>query len=148
METASGYLITIYLVYGAASIGLTVWLARTLFRNGAIFLDDVFPERPEMARAVNRLLVTGFYMANLGYAFLLLQANAAPDAVTAVEVLVRKLGILLVSLAGIHFVNLYVFYRIRRRAQAAELPPPVPPQAWGAPSGWAPSPAPGSPAPQ
>lgn len=138
MDGSGGYLVGIYVLYGMASVGLTVWLARTLFRNGGVFLEDVFEDRPHLAEAVNRLLVTGFYMGNLGYAFLLLQANVAPDAVTAVEVLIHKLGILLVSLALIHFFNLYLFYRIRRRAQEAKLPPPVAPQATvDAPQGWA-----------
>ena len=136
MRTGGGYLVGIYLVYGAVSIGLTVWLARTLFRHGGVFLEDVFEDTPALARAVNRLLVTGFYMANLGYAFLILRANNAPNAVTAVEVLIHKLGILLLSLALIHFVNMYVFYRIRRRAQIGEMPPPVAPQATVNPPVW------------
>lgn len=123
------FLIPVYVVYATVSIGLIVWLARTLHDHGAVFLEGVFDDNPKMAEAVNRLLVTGFYMLNLGYAALLLQANAAGDAVSAVEVLVRKLGILLVSLGVLHFVNLYVFNRIRRRAGAAVLPPPVAPQA-------------------
>jgi hypothetical protein len=122
------FLIPVYVTYAAVSIGLVVWLARTLFANGAVFLEGVFDD-PAMAAAVNRLLVIGFYMLNLGYAALLLQANDAGDAVSAVEILVRKLGVLLVSLAALHFTNLYVFTRIRRRAGAAVLPPPVAPQA-------------------
>ncbi len=123
------FLIPVYVTYAAVSIGLIVWLARTLFAHGAVFLEGVFDDNPKMAEAVNRLLVTGFYMLNLGYAALLLQANAAASPVEAVEVLVRKLGVLLVSLGVLHFVNLYVFTRIRRRAGAAVLPPPVAPQA-------------------
>lgn len=102
-----------------------LWLARMLFRNGAIFLEDVFEDNEPMAQAVNRLLVIGFYMLNLGYAALLLKSESAPDAISAVEVLAQKLGMLLLSLAVLHFVNMYVFYRIRRRATAAVLPPPV-----------------------
>ena len=126
---SNSFLIPVYVTYAAVSIGLIVWLARTLFAHGAVFLDGVFDDNPKMAEAVNRLLVTGFYMLNLGYAALLLQANAAGSAVEAVEVLVRKLGVLLVSLGVLHFVNLYVLTRIRRRAGAAVLPPPVAPQA-------------------
>ena len=33
-----------YLVYLAISISLTVWVARTLFRNGRLFLVEVFYE--------------------------------------------------------------------------------------------------------
>ena len=124
-----GYLISVYVLYGLVSVGLTMWLARTLYQNGAVFLEDVFDNDLRMAVAVNKLLVTGFYMLNLGYAFLLLQANAADDALSAVEILVRKLGLLLVSLGVIHFANMYLFYRLRRRARLADLPPPVVPQA-------------------
>jgi len=120
-------LVTVYLLYSAVAIGLIVFLAKTLFTAGTAFLEDVFDENPMLARAVNRLLVIGFYMANLGYAAMLLHSNAAPDAVAAVEVLANKLGILLLSLAGLHFANMYVFFRIRRRATAAILPPPVAP---------------------
>lgn len=123
------YLVPVYITYSFVAISLVVWLARTLFRNGEVFLEDVFDDNPRMAASVNRLLVIGFYMLNLGYAGLLLKADTAPDTVTAVEVLVQKLGILLLSLGVLHFVNMYVFVRIRRRATTSILPPPVAPQA-------------------
>jgi len=120
------YLPVVYLVYAAAAIGLTVWLAMTLYRNGAVFLEDVF-ERPEIAAAVNRLLVTGFFMLNLGWALLMLRAGAAQNATEAIEVLARKLGVLLVALGLIHFTNLWVLRRMRHRHEARQLPPPVVP---------------------
>lgn len=139
MGNGGGYLIAVYLAYGTAAIGLTIWLATTLFRNGTVFLHDVFEDRPALGEAVNRLLVVGFYMLNLGYAFLLLQDEVAPDAVSAVEVLVHKLGLLLVSLGVIHFVNFLVFWKIRNRAQLASAPPIAPTTYW---------PTPGAPAQQ
>lgn len=123
----NGYLLMVYGVYMAASIGLTVWLAQTLFRNGAVFLEDVFEGQAGLAVALNRLLVTGFYMASLGYAFLILRAETPTNAVGAVEELVTKLGLLLVSLAVIHFANLIVFHRLRGRARAAAHRPVAPP---------------------
>ena len=121
----SDHLTFVYSVYAVVSIGLTVWLARTLFRNGAIFLRDVFKDNTDLAQAVNRLLVVGFYLFNLGYACLLLRADPAPTTTAAIETLASKLGALLLSLAAMHFFNMYLFHRIRRRAQLAELPPPV-----------------------
>ena len=111
----SGHTVWIYLAYGAISLILTVWLARTLFKNGAVFLEDVFAGDPRIAHALNRLLVVGFYLLNLGYACLLLRAPEATTTIQAVEVLARKLGLLLISLGLIHFANLYLFHRIRRR---------------------------------
>ena len=78
METS--YLIPVYAAYATTSIGLTVWLARTLFKNGAVFLEEVFADQPRMAEAVNRLLVVGFYLLNLGYAALIMKASSATTA--------------------------------------------------------------------
>lgn len=117
----------VYGVYATVSIGLTVFLARTLGANGRVFLTDVFPDKPDMARAVNELLVVGFYLVNFGYALLLLTGGTAATLTTAVETLATKLGYLLMSLAVMHFANLYVFHRIRRRAQAPTMPAPVAP---------------------
>jgi hypothetical protein len=130
MENANiDHLTAVYAVYATAGIGLTIWLARTLAKNGEVFLEDVFADNPRMAAAVNRLLVVGFYLLNLGYAFLTLKANApALTARDAIETLAMKLGALLLSLGVLHFVNMYLFHRIRRRGQIRLAPPPVKPQ--------------------
>ncbi|HVJ14960.1 MAG TPA: hypothetical protein VM686_05950 [Polyangiaceae bacterium] len=126
---ASNNLIAVYVVYAAVSVFLTIWLARTLSRNGEVFLDEVFIDNPRMAVAVNKLLVVGFYLLNLGYALLTLKADiAAPSATEAIETLAAKLGALLLALGGMHFMNLYFFHRIRRRGQIRLAPPPVKPQ--------------------
>ncbi|HMJ16381.1 MAG TPA: hypothetical protein VK524_33435 [Polyangiaceae bacterium] len=122
----SSHLTVVYLVYTAGSLGLIVWLGRTLFRSGAVFLDDVFSENPRLAAAVNQLLVVGFYLLNLGYALLRLRADHdVASTVQGIEVLAQKLGTLMLALGVMHFVNLYVLHRIRRRSQLRLAPPPV-----------------------
>ena len=122
----SGHLAVVYVLYALASVGLTVWLARTLFKSGGVFLDDVFVENPRMAPAVNQLLVVGFYLLNLGYALLTLKTSESVlTSVQAIETLASKLGTLMLALGGIHFANLYVFHRIRRRSVIRLAPPPV-----------------------
>lgn len=113
----------VYLLYALTSVGLTIWLARTLAKNGRVFLEEVFKEHPGFADSVNKLLVVGFYLVNFGYACLLLEGGYAPDARTAIETLAGKLGALLLSLAFMHFVNMFIFHRIRRRARRAEVVP-------------------------
>ena len=119
----------IYIVYGAVSVGLTVWLARTLFSNGAVFLEDVFDNQPMLAQAMNRMLVVGFYMINLGYAFSILNTPQAATASDAANVLIHKLGLLLLALGIIHFANLFVFWQIRNRRRMQTAPVPVHAQA-------------------
>ncbi len=114
----------VYALYALVSVALTIWLARTLAKNGRVFLEDVFSENAPLAEAVNKLLVVGFYLVNLGYACLLLTGGQADSLRRAIETLAGKLGALLLSLACMHFANMFILHRIRRRARRhAELPP-------------------------
>jgi hypothetical protein len=126
--------IVVYVVYVAIAATLTTWLARTLFHHGTAFLHDVFADRPELANAVNRLLVVGFFMLNLGYALYLLRAARGLDAFEATQFLVNRLAILLVTLAGMHFLNVFVFWRIRARREQRMLPFPIAPQVFVPPA--------------
>ncbi|MEM9860030.1 MAG: hypothetical protein AAF938_00340 [Myxococcota bacterium] len=116
----------VYAFYLAFSAVLTVFLARTLFRHGEVLLADVFEEKA-MAQAVNRLLVVGFYLVNFGYALWMMAGGHVDSVQSAVETLASKLGLLLLSLAAMHFFNLFLFHRIRRRLRVTQLRAPVAP---------------------
>ena len=47
------------------------------------------------------------------------------DSQGAIEALSWKVGTVLIALGGMHFFNLYIFSRIRRRGVLAYAPPPV-----------------------
>ncbi len=118
-----------YLLYLAISIALTVWVAQTLHKNGRIFLVDVFHGNEALADSVNHLLVVGFYLINFGYVSLALQLGYDLNSMReGIEALSWKVGLVLVVLGGMHFFNLYVFSRIRRRSstQASDPRPPQP----------------------
>jgi hypothetical protein len=125
--SGNGYSIAVYTSYALVAVGLTFWLARTLSRNGAIFLEDVFEDRPGLAQSVNHLLVVGFYMLNLGWALFVIHISAGMDALHAVQFFVNRVAILLLVLALLHFVNVAVFWRIRSRREQRSLPVPVAP---------------------
>jgi len=123
------HLTATYLAYAGASLVLTIWLARTLFKNGEVFLEEVFADNPRLASSVNRLLVVGFYLLNLGYAFVTLKATGPVQTATeGIETFAVKVGSLLLVLGVVHMANLYLFHRIRRRGQIRIAPPPVWPQ--------------------
>lgn len=112
------YYILTYAVYLLASILLTVWVARVLFKNGRIFLIDIFHGNAPLADSVNRLLVVGFYLVNIGYMSLVLkEIRLISGTQEVVEVLSYKLGSIILILGGMHFFNLTVFFKLRNRAQ-------------------------------
>jgi hypothetical protein len=120
-----------YLAYVLISVNLTIWVARTLHKRGAIFLLDAFQGNHEWAASVNHLLVVGFYLINIGFVSLALKSDAQIATTrAAIEMLSDKLGWVLLTLGGMHFFNLFVFSRIRSRGrQHVPPPPPVAPDA-------------------
>lgn len=118
-----------YLLYLALSITVTIWVARTLHKNGRIFLVDAFHGHEALADSVNHLLVVGFYLVNVGFVSLALRYGDKPENLQGVfETLSTKEGVVLLVLGAMHFFNLAVFSRLRRRALLHAAPPPFPPQ--------------------
>jgi hypothetical protein len=119
------------IVYLAISIALTVWVARTLHRNGRVFLLDCFHGNSELADSVNHLLVVGFYLINIGFVALALKYGMdAANPQAAIETLSTKVGVVLLVLGGMHFFNLAVFHTMRKHgiatAPGSGLPPRLP----------------------
>ncbi|QNE75452.1 hypothetical protein F0344_13225 [Streptomyces finlayi] len=133
-----------YVIYLLISVALTVWVARTLSRNGKVFLADVLHGNEKLAEAVNHLLVVGFYLVNLGFVTLYLKnADSVTDARQLFEALSTKVGVVLLVLGGMHLGNVYVLNKIRRRGlMEREQTPPVPPQGWTGPANQGPWAAP------
>ena len=116
------YAITSYVLYLVLTIGLTIWVASTLFKNGRVFLVDIFSGNQEFANSVNKLLVVGFYLINLGYAVSSLDEIGAVNDLADLFIRVSKrVGIITLILGGMHFLNMYVFFQIRKNASDDRL---------------------------
>lgn len=118
METATQNMnLTAYLLYLAITIPLIVWVGRMLFKNGRVFIKDIFKNNQELTDSINKLLLVGFYLVNMGYTVFALQILG--DIETAhelVEVLSKKIGLIVLVLGCMHFMNMTVLYKLRKRA--------------------------------
>jgi hypothetical protein len=120
------YIIWTYLLYLSISVALTMWVARTLSKNGRVFLVDSFHCNEAIAGSVNHLLVVGFYLINVGYVTLALRYGEKPgDMAQAIEFLSTKVGLVLLVLGFMHFFNLAVFSAMRKRALLPPLASPT-----------------------
>ena len=114
-----------YALYLIVAVTMTIWVARTLHKNGRVFLVECFHGSSELADSVNHLLVVGFYLINIGFVSLYLRTSGDVfEARGVFELLSEKMGVVLLTLGSMHFFNLYLFTRMRKRAQTA--PPPMP----------------------
>ena len=113
-----------YFIYIAASVLLTIWVGRTLYRNGRPFLVSVFKE-DGLAESVNRLLVIGFYLINFGAAAILINTGGVPGSIAEMlKQTVTRIGVVLLVLGFMHFNNLLVLHIIRRPLRQKVVMPP------------------------
>jgi hypothetical protein len=115
------YVIIAYIVYLLVALLLILFVARNLFRNGQPFLDDIFSGNPPLAQAINNLLLVGFYLVTAGYSIHALTiAEKLATLQTTMEVLSIKLGTLLLILGILHFMNMFIFLKLRKNAVAGQ----------------------------
>jgi len=118
----------IYIAYTIISIAMTIWVARTLHKNGRVFLLDAFHGKEEMADSVNHLLVVGFYLINIGFILLFLRLGAKPETlVEGIEYIATKIGVVMLVLGVMHFFNMVNFDRLRKKGKhlAPLTAPPI-----------------------
>ncbi|KZY56923.1 hypothetical protein A3736_06865 [Erythrobacter sp. HI0063] len=110
------YLVPAFLIYLAVSLALTVWVARTLSRNGIVFLKECFGHDDALANSTNHLLVVGFYLVNLGWILLTLRYGTAPETLAqTITFLSSKIGLVVVVLGAMHFFNMNAIAKFGRK---------------------------------
>lgn len=110
----TSYTFITYLVYLPLVIILTWYVAHTLFKNGRVFMLDIFGGKEEIAGATNKLFETGFYLLNLGFAFLIMEVYDVTSGQDMLETLSYKIGGFCIYLGVMLFFNMYLFFRGRR----------------------------------
>lgn len=104
------------LIYLTVTGFITFWVGFQLYKHGRVYLSVLFPNKMEWCLMINRILLMGYYLVNLGY--LAISISLWPEIQTirmAIETLVQYTGIILLILGALHFMNLFIFYIASQR---------------------------------
>jgi len=111
-----------YFIYLPIALCLTWLVAHTLFKNGLIFMRDIFFGREDIAKATNSLFKIGFYLLNLGFALFILRIYTTLTGMQdTIEALSLKIGGFSIYLGFMLFFNLYLFFRGKKVARQKQL---------------------------
>ena len=117
------YQITYYVSYLAICAALIFWLARTLNRSGAIFLNEAFGNNTLLVRSVTHLLNIGFYLLSFGYVALSIRVNwqiwPSNTFPLVLGFELGEIGGFLLLLGFVHLFNLLLLAIFRRRTVVA-----------------------------
>ncbi|QOG03689.1 hypothetical protein [Flavobacterium sp. MDT1-60] len=110
-----------YAIYLPIALFLTYYVSKTLFKNGKIFMLDIFKGREDIAEATNKLFETGFYLLNIGFALMILEMHLYDNNYQElIERLSYKIGGFSIYLGIMLFFNLYFFFRGKRKAKEVQ----------------------------
>ena len=120
-----------YVLYIVISVLITIFVSRTLSKNGEIYLIDGFNGNDALAKSINHMLVVGFYLLNLGFVLLRMKSGQVLDSVEGVIIYLSSgLGFVLFALGIAHFFNMFVIHQFRggqvkKRSNQFELDRPI-----------------------
>lgn len=106
-----------YIVYLFLTYLITVRVGFIFYRNGRVFILALLHDDAALTDFINRLLLTGYYLLNLGYAALMLRGWETIHSWTDfIQSIVLMTGKILLTLAVIHFCNMAVIYLIGKKS--------------------------------
>ncbi|MFD1063832.1 hypothetical protein ACFQ1Q_11305 [Winogradskyella litorisediminis] len=111
-----------YIIYLPIVIFLTIYISRMLFKNGKLFMIDIFKGKEDIALATNKLFEIGFYLINIGFALYIMEiyyynGNTGMSYQTLMEILSKKIGGFTIYLGVMLFFNLFLFFRGRKKSR-------------------------------
>lgn len=107
------YNIISYFIYLSITFYITIVVGKICFNNGEVYLGRIIDGKPEMVSFINRLLLIGYYLLNLGYAALMLSFWPEIKSISeAILVLFGRIGKIVFLLGVMHYNNMLVTYLI------------------------------------
>ncbi|MBC3918314.1 hypothetical protein H8L32_12555 [Undibacterium sp. CY18W] len=103
-----------YLIYLIVSVVMTIWVARTLSKNGEVFLVKCFGQDEVLAKSTNHLLVVGFYLINVGLIAIRLDGWHIAPGDGLIPYVGSKIGVSVLSLGAMHFFNMVMIAKFGR----------------------------------
>jgi len=117
------YNILSYFIYGLISCYIIIWVGRLFHKNGRIFILSLFRYREELTDTTNNLLLTAYYLLNIGYVIVQFRYWEPLEQLSRVmSSVATKTAIQLFILAILHYNNMLILYLLSRNKQKTEQP--------------------------
>ena len=98
-----------YLIYLPITSLITILVGYMLYTNGRLFILKQLANDVEMTDFINRILLVGYYLINLGYCFWIVGQWKDLKSWTAImNSLSETLGFILLGLGTMHIINVTI----------------------------------------
>ena len=105
-----------YIIYLLLTYLITVKVGKALFKNGRVFILSILKDDEELTDFINKILLVGYYLMNLGYATVMLRfwktIHSSAELVASVSTMT---GRIVLSLAVMHYINMFAITIIGKK---------------------------------
>lgn len=101
---------------------ITIKVGWTFYKNGEHFIVNLLPDDLHLVGVINKLLLVGYYLLNLGYSALIISTwDTVHNFQELISSLSIKAGIIILGLGLMHYFNLIIlnFYKSVRASSSA-----------------------------
>lgn len=105
-----------YGIYLLITFVVVILVGRICYTNGNTFVLALVSEHEELCQRINRLLLLGYYLMNLGFVAISLVFWETIESIPhLIEILSMRIGFIVVSIALMHYFNLYWLTKYLRK---------------------------------
>ena len=98
-----------YFIFLMIVIYIIVLVGRVCYRNGNTYVLELLQGHEDLCIRINKILLTGYYLVNIGYAVTTL---ASWETVTSVHQLIESIAIKTALIVGLlsllHYLNIFI----------------------------------------
>ena len=113
------YNLLTYLFYFLILLFVVLYVGMVLYKGGRPFLINTFLGNEMVADAVNKFLLAGYYLTNIGYTIIALKIwDKVESPIQLLNVLSSKVGAIVLTLGIMHVINIISLVAIGKRKKS------------------------------
>ena len=104
-----------YIIYLLITYLITVHVGMRFYKNGRLYILALMEGNEATTDSINRILLIGYYLLNLGYASLMISNwETVVTYADLVRTITTMTGRIILTLAIVHYLNMTVIYLVSK----------------------------------
>ena len=96
-----------YLIYLSLTSIIIIKVGKLCYDNGNIFVSQLIPNHIELCHQINKMLLIGYYLLNLGYcAMTIISWEKIQTSNQLIEIIATKSAIIILTIGFMHYINI------------------------------------------
>ena len=96
-----------YLIYLSLTSIIIIKVGKLCYDNGNLFVSQLIPNHIELCHQINKMLLLGYYLMNLGYcAMTIISWEKIQSINQLIEIIATKSAIIILTIGIMHYINI------------------------------------------